>query len=155
MDPLLIPIAGMSIPLILVPTILVLRHARLERELEHAERIKALELGRTLPQDEPWWTPARICVAIGAGVPIGVFGLAFLAGQTMHDAEPAWIAAGMVGVAGVLCGTFLAGRYITHSSPSKWVVDLGQTKPDVEADAFDVVSSRGGSYQTQSQMQRA
>jgi hypothetical protein len=152
MDPLLIPIAGMAIPLILVPTILVLRHARLERELEHAERIKALELGRTLPQDEPRWTPARICVAIGAGVPIGVFGLAFLASQTVNDPQPVWVAAGFIGVAGVVCGTFLAGHYLTHDSPSKWVVNLGQTKPDVEADALDVVGSRGGSYQTQSQM---
>jgi hypothetical protein len=155
MDPLLIPIAGMAIPLILVPTILVLRHARMERELEHAERIKALELGRTLPQDEPWWTPARLCVAIGAGVPIGVFGLAFLASQTVVDAQPVWVAAGIVGVAGVVCGTFLAGRYLTHGCPSRLVVNLGQAKPELEADAFDVVGSRGGSYQTQSQMHQA
>ena len=50
----IIPIVGMSIPIILVPVILGLRHARLERELEHAERMKALELGRTLPKDEPF-----------------------------------------------------------------------------------------------------
>ena len=30
--------------------------------MEHIERMKALELGRTLPQDEPWFSPVRIAV---------------------------------------------------------------------------------------------
>ena len=144
MDPLVIPIVGMAIPIILVPIVLALRHARIERELEHAERIKALELGRTLPQDEPWWSPARICVAIGAGVPIGVFGLAFLASQAVGPSEQIWVAAGVVGVAGVFNGTFLAGRYFTQYARPKTGADVGHAKPEVDADAFDVVGSRGG-----------
>ena len=59
---MIIPIVAMAIPIVLVPVVLGIRHARLERELEHAERMKALELGRTLPEDEPWWTPPRISV---------------------------------------------------------------------------------------------
>jgi hypothetical protein len=148
MDPLVISIVALAIPMILVPTILVIRHARLERELEHAERMKALEVGRTLPQDEPRWTPALICVAIGAGVPIGVFGMAFLASSTIRDTQPVWVSAGFVGVAGVLGGTFLAGRYFTQFAQPK---ASAHVKPDVDADAFDVAGQRGGSYQTQSQ----
>ena len=79
MDPIIIPIVGMAIPIVIVPVALGIKYARRERELEHAERMKALELGRTLPQDEPLWSPGRLCLAIGVGVPIGVFGFAWLA----------------------------------------------------------------------------
>src|SRR5215208_4964050 len=99
----IIPIVGMAIPIILVPVILGLRHARLLRELEHAERMKALELGRTLPQDETWWAPSRICVAIGLGVPVGVFWCAYLATDRYHYQTPVWLSAGIVGLAGVVC----------------------------------------------------
>ena len=36
-----------------IPIAFHFRHERRKRELEHIERMKALELGRTLPQDEP------------------------------------------------------------------------------------------------------
>ena len=49
------------------------RHERRKRELEHLERMKAFELGRTLPQDEPWLSPMRLAAMIGAGVPLGAF----------------------------------------------------------------------------------
>ena len=151
MDPLILPIVTLAIPLILVPTILVIRQARLERELEHAERMKALEVGRTLPQDELWWTPAWICVAIGAGVPIGVFACAFLASQTTQDTQPVWVAACFVGVAGVLSGTYLAGRHFAQAARSQSIASDGLAKPVLDADAIDVVSQRGGAYQTQTQ----
>jgi hypothetical protein len=145
---MIIVIVALAIPMILVPTILALRQARLERELEHAERIRALELGRTLPRDEPWWTPARICVAIGAGVPVSVFVLAWLASQTSRDADPIWVSAGIVGVAGILSGTFLASRHFAQVSTS--MASACHAKPPIDDDAFDVVSQRGGSYQSQS-----
>src|SRR4051812_750308 len=112
----IIPIVGMLIPIVLVPTILSLRQARLERELEHAERMKALELGRTLPRDESWWSPARICVAIGAGVPVGVFFCAWMASNPHASQLMLWPSAGVVGLAGVIGGTFLANRHLARSS---------------------------------------
>ena len=50
-----------------------LRNEQRKRELEHIERMQALEFGRTLPQDEPWWSPLRIGLVIGGAVPLGVF----------------------------------------------------------------------------------
>ena len=50
--------------------ILGIRQAQRKREMEHIERMKALELGRTLPQDEPWLSPTKIGAAIGILVPI-------------------------------------------------------------------------------------
>ena len=66
-----IPIMALLIPIIVAPTAIVFRYVRFHREIKHAERMRALELGRPFPGDEPWWSPERIIVAIGAGVPLG------------------------------------------------------------------------------------
>ena len=42
-DPLVIPIVGILMPLLLVPTILVLKYRQARREWEHLERMKAME----------------------------------------------------------------------------------------------------------------
>jgi hypothetical protein len=141
-DPLLIPLAGLLVPIILVPTILGLKHARIDRELEHAERMKALELGRTLPRDEPWWSPVRLAAAIGVGVPVAVFLLAWLAtaGET-HREEGPWIAAMSIGLAGVICGALLANRHFVRAAELERSRYPG-AKPVFEEDAFDVVGSR-------------
>jgi hypothetical protein len=143
MDPILIPILAIALPIILVPIILGIRYARIERELEHAERIKALELGRTLPQDEGWWTLPRISVAIGAGVPTAVFFCAWQASLSMRDSKDVWIAAGIVGLGAVISGSFLAARHFSRADRSTGQVHGGPSKFPFDSDAYDVVSSRG------------
>ncbi|WP_406695151.1 hypothetical protein V5E97_29350 [Singulisphaera sp. Ch08] len=140
-----IPIVGMAIPIILVPVILGLKHARLERELEHAERMKALELGRTLPKDEPFWGPARISLAFGVGVPVGVFLCALAATREGNTAQiPLWISAGVVGLGGVVSGAALAYRQLERSWAGPHIEDYRSHKPEnIDEDAFDVVGSRG------------
>jgi hypothetical protein len=149
MSTLIIPIVGMAIPIILVPVILGLKHARLERELEHAERMKALELGRTLPKDVSLSAPSPIGMAFGVGVPVGVFFCAWMA-STHENASPVaiWASAGVVGLAGVVCGAILAYRQLDTSSAGPRVENglAGTGKPEIDADhydAFDVVGSRG------------
>jgi len=90
-----------------LPIYLGVRHAGRVREFEHAERMKALEMGQLLPGDQSWWTPMRLCALIGAGVPIGVFSLAMIATNLdsfSHD-DTIWTAAGMLGMTSVICGT--------------------------------------------------
>jgi hypothetical protein len=143
-DPLLIPIAGIALPVVLVPVILGIKYARYERELEHAERIKALELGRTLPKDEPWWTLPRIAVAIGAGVPVAVFFCAWQASVALGEPEhAAWIGASIVGLASVVCGSVLTGVHFFRRDRASERVDGLSAKPRFDADAYDVVSRRG------------
>jgi hypothetical protein len=142
-DPLLIPIFAIALPVLLVPTISGIRFARYKRELEHAERIKALELGRTLHADDSWWTLPRISVAIGAGVPAVVFFCAWQASESLQDPEPAWISAGIVGMSAVIGGSVLAARYYLRRDESGRAGSGLGTKPLIDADAFDVVSSRG------------
>jgi hypothetical protein len=109
------------------------------RELEHIERMKALEFGRSLPQDEPWLSPTKIGAAIGIVVPLAGFAAAVEATQRAGYQETVWIAAAMVGVAGVICGAILVLSSLRHrAAPS----ESSQAKPYVEDDAYDVVSSR-------------
>jgi hypothetical protein len=139
MNELLIPIVAILMPVVLVPTILILRHISKKREWEHLERIKSMELGMPVPGNESW--PAKVCIAIGAGVPIVAFFFAFVASQDSEAGGGVWAAATMVGVSGVLSGSVLATRLL----PSR----RGRPHPDVAAkpaydpDAYDVVSSRG------------
>ncbi len=142
-DPILIPLAAIVLPVILVPIILGMRHERYKRELEHAERIRALELGRTYYKDESWWTLPRISVAIGAGVPAAVFFCAWQASESMSDAEDVWIAACFVGLAAVISGSLLAGRHFFRRDESAPVADSLTGKSRLDADAYDTVSSRG------------
>jgi hypothetical protein len=142
-DPLIIPIVAIGLPLILVPIILGFRYERYKRELEHAERIKALELGRTLRRDDSWWTLPRISVAIGAGVPAVVFFCAWQASESLQEPEPAWIGAGIVGVVAVVSGSVLAARYYLGRDESAHVGYGLDGKSQIDADAFDVASSRG------------
>ena len=145
MNTAIIPIVGMSIPIILVPVVLGLRHAKLERELEHKERMKALELGRTLPRDESWWSPSRISVAFGVVLPIGVFFCAWIASidpKGSTSPVPIWISAGIVGLAGVVCGAILAYRQLDNASGRRIENEMAH-KPEIDADYFDVVGTRG------------
>jgi hypothetical protein len=141
-DPMLIPIAAIALPVILVPIILGLRQARIERELEHAERMKALELGRTLPQDEGWWSLPRISVAIGAGVPAVVFFCAWQGSESLSDPRTPWVAASLVGLAAVVSGSTLAARHYLRHDEARQAAHGFNGKPLIDEDAYDFVSRR-------------
>ena len=143
MSPIVIPILALLIPIIIVPTALGIKFAQKMRELEHAERMRALELGRTLPGDEPWSSPARISVAIGAGVPVGVFGIAWLASGAFGYQEAVWRGATMTGIAAVVSGSLLAAKHFNHRAEAERIAAGPYSKPYADADAFDVVGSRG------------
>jgi hypothetical protein len=132
-------------------------HYRRERLLSHAERMKALELGRELPDDA---ATARIKAAFGASssgsteegsesLPRKVFTTAlwvafwgFLAssqGGSVNQVIAVAIAAsaGAIGVTAMICGTILAMRIPTTETQRRI------SKPSFESDALDVVSRRG------------
>jgi hypothetical protein len=139
MDPLIIPIVALLIPMIIVPTAMGIKHARYLREVEHKERMRAMELGRTLAEDESW-SPMTVALIIGAGVPIVALGIAFNVSQRSGPSDVLWMAAGMIGVAGVICGSILAGmQFSKRDQPSAASVE----KPAYDPDQFDVVGSRG------------
>lgn len=143
MSPLVIPLFALLIPIVIAPTAILFKFAQKQRELEHRERMRALELGRMLPQDEPWWTPARICVTIGAGVPVSSFFIAWMTVQAAGYREEIWMGATMVSIASVICGSILAAKHFTHRAEAENLAANQYAKPQMDADAFDVVGSRG------------
>jgi hypothetical protein len=116
------------------------RHERRKREMEHMERMKALELGRTLPQDEPWFSPLRIALLIGGAVPLGAFTSVGLATAAVGFHDGMWLAACIVGTASVISGSTLA---VQSLKPRETALSPSDLKPYVEEDAYDVVSARG------------
>jgi hypothetical protein len=120
--------------IILVPVVMGVRTEHRKREMEHAERMRAIELGRPFPGDAGWWSPGRTAVGIGVAVPISIFGIAFVASLLTGEAAPfIWPSAGAIGLAAVICGTVLASRVPT---PRPQEPDP-RAKPYIDPDAYD------------------
>jgi len=143
----------------LVPIIGGFLHARRERTLIHAERMKALDLGREMPDDV---ATARIKAAFGkssasdesgkgeslaakcfsTALWVAFWGFAAAAGlggsQVSTGVAYAIAAsAGAIGVTAMICGAILGARPPVAAVPGRF------SKPRVEDDALDVVSCRG------------
>ncbi len=135
--------------LCVLPIVLSFRSDRRKRELDHLERMKALEMGRPIPGEEwktGWPVPYQIAASIGAGVPSVAFVSAFLATLLTGFHDGAWIAALITGLGGVICGMILGMAALeklgTDGEPSPQGFS-GNGKPSIVEDAYDVVSSRG------------
>jgi hypothetical protein len=144
-------IAGAVVLVVMIcvglPVVLSMRQAARNREFEHAERLKALELGRPMPGDRATEVATRNTHnGIVLWVPLGALGIALGAMNSTGDSTAAviaiWAAAGAVGVTGVICGTILAMRAPSPEVPAPR--HLFSTKAPTEDDAVDTVSRRGG-----------
>jgi hypothetical protein len=149
-EALIIPLAGIMMPLVLVPSIILLVHRQKKREWHHQERLRALEMG--LPASAPDRTlSGGTVVAIGAGVPIASVLTAWMTTMSIPDTHPdympiiaiAWGCAFMIST-GALITSLVLGVLLMRSRKHADSVDhFAAAKPAYEPDAFDVVSSRG------------
>jgi len=149
MDPLLVPITGILMPLLLVPTIITMKHRHRRREMEHRERMKAMELGLS---NRPGQAPGdmKSIAWIGAGVPIASVIMAFLtcsegpaAVEEVPLAAIVWSGAALISGGAMLTSlimAFMVGR-LRKTGDSPYA--MNGAKPVYDPDAFDVVSSRG------------
>ncbi len=119
-----------------------LRQEKLKRELEHKERMKALEMGRSLPGDIPWLSPLRVGFLTATVVPIAAFGLALLSSQGAGFHGDVWQSAGIVSVFAIVCGSVVACVASAKQSSNETHAAEMVEKMPVEEDAYDVVSSR-------------
>ena len=138
-----IPVMALTIPLVVIPTTLILRHRARRRELEHQERMRAFDLGLA-PTIQTTW-PSLAAIAIGAVVPVGSFFIAWFANLGGRDAPTAWICATIVGLTAVVQGSRLAAKLIDspRDAAPQPPTSLAANKPRFDPDAFDVVSRRG------------
>jgi hypothetical protein len=151
MDPLYIPIVAILMPLIMVPTVLVMKHRHQSRKWEHLERLKSMEAQSPMPRRQALQKAGGIS-AIGAGVPaISVLG-AFL---TTLISEPlpgddaaavpaiAWGCAVLISIGAMITSLKLASMQHSAGKESAYANSVDDHKAVYDPDAFDVVSSRG------------
>jgi len=130
---------------------LLVRNGHRRREWQHAERMKALEVGLPVPPHDASRARAAVCIAIGAGVPLMVFGIALAA----YHEDPAhhvalWIAPGVVSGLSVVGACILAGVLFGGGSNPEDTSSVGNApgprngvKPAYDPDTLDVVGRRG------------
>jgi hypothetical protein len=149
----IIPLAGIALPLFLVPTIMLLKQGHQKRHWRHLERMQALAAGVPVPPlSSPPGTAAVI--AIGAGVPICSVFAAMIATLNMHRYTPdgpaqiaiVWAFALIVSMGALTTSLILAvlqNRAHARAASSFADAAFDSSKPTYDPDAFDVVSRRG------------
>jgi hypothetical protein len=123
-----------------------MKQSHRRKELEHLERIKAMEMGLTPQPTGLDWPAAAVCIAIGAGVPVGSFLVAWLATLTADAPDGIWVAPVFVSFAAIGATRKLAYRLIDPRSGIKRPIPARSAplgKPEFDPDAYDVVGSRG------------
>jgi hypothetical protein len=151
-DPLIIPIVAILMPLVLVPSVLVLKHRHKRREWEHRERMRAMEGPVPLSRLAGPVGSGGVA-AIGAGVPVASVLAAFLTGLTWEPTTPndvpipavAWGCAVVISVGGLITSFVLAllQARTQRQLASTVAAELNVEKPAFDPDTFDVVGSRG------------
>jgi hypothetical protein len=154
-DHVVIPLAGIALPTILVPTIMLLKHGQQKRQWRHQERMQAFASGLPAP---PTNSPpgAGAIIAIGAGVPFFAVFAALIVTMNSHRFAPhqlehsaiAWGCAVVISMGALATGLILAAlQYRAHAKSYSLTAPpdepYGSSKPAYDPDAFDVVSRRG------------
>ncbi|SIO59020.1 hypothetical protein SAMN05444166_5897 [Singulisphaera sp. GP187] len=110
---------------------------------DHAERMKALEMGIPIASRESAWPRTVACVSIGVLVPLGTFLCAWLASLT----SPAWVqaviwgAAFLVSTTAVGCATSLAPGLSGSGGRVKQARATGKP-PAFDPESFDLIHGR-------------
>jgi hypothetical protein len=151
-DPLIIPIVAILMPLVLVPTILVMKFRHKRREWEHRERLRAMDGPMPLSRLAGPVGSGGVA-AIGTAVPTVSVLAAFLTGLTWEPTTPsdvplpavAWGCAVVISVAGLVTSLVLAlvQARTQRQLASAASAQLNAQKPVFDPDMFDVVGSRG------------
>jgi hypothetical protein len=151
MDPLYIPIVAILMPLILVPTTLVMKYRQQRRKWEHLERLKAMESQFPVPFRTAI-TRAGGVTAIGAGVPavsvLGAF-LTTLLWEPLAAADSAivpaiaWVCTAVISAFAMGTSLKLASMTRESAHATEIAAAMSNGKAVYDPDAFDVVSTRG------------
>src|SRR5262249_28069200 len=137
-------------PLVLVPTIITLKHRHKKREWEHLERMKSLEMGQPNASRQEVWG-AQSIAKIGGGVPIASGAAALLTrcaeGPASVEGVPlaaiAWGCAAMISGGAMLTSLILAVLLVRSQGRLDAAARGDSAKAVYDPDAYDVVGSRG------------
>ena len=135
--------------LVLMGISFIVKQSGRRKEMEHSERMRALEMGVVPLPSGLDWPAAAVCIAVGAGVPIGSFVVAWLATMTSNVPGEIWLAPMFVSFAAIGATRKLAFRIIDPKSASAGKCGSRKQmaskvdKPAFDPDAYDFVGSRG------------
>jgi hypothetical protein len=159
--------ASVLMVLSLIAMFMTFAYYRRSRMLTHTERLKAMELGRELPEDagvarlkavfagnhvddegEPTGEDALAhrCFKVAFWVPLAAFGATQASDHFRHGVELAvWGAVAVITATSLICGTILAlkspGRSARQPAPTPLNGHAKHLEQD--PDAYDVASRRG------------
>jgi hypothetical protein len=147
-------VAGAAILLaIFAGVVLLIHNSQIRREWEHAERMKAVEMGHALPARDASWARAWVCISIGAGVPLVAFVLTFIAHERPGTADEIFVAPAIVSVLSVISSAVLGGflfhkptsadRELASNRDGSTGSPVLDRKQAADPDAIDVVGRRG------------
>jgi hypothetical protein len=149
-EALIIPLAGIMLPLILVPMIMTMKFRQKKREWEHLERMRALQMGVAAPQPDPHRSGGAL-IAIGAGVPAVSVIVAGITSTSLSTGFPdpiaviavTWGCAWLVSTGAMITALVLGiVQARSHKTASTFDQD-SSAKATYDPDAYDVVSRRG------------
>src|SRR5215475_787102 len=94
---------------VLLLLIMRINNAQRRREMEHAERMKAMEMGLAVPPRDSSAARAAVCIAIGAVVPIAAMLIAWFGTDGRpHYADVVWVFSSVLAITCVGCATGMA-----------------------------------------------
>jgi hypothetical protein len=149
-EALIIPLAGIMLPLILVPIVMTMKFIHKKREWEHLERMRTLQTGGSVSRPSQRLGGAAL-MGIGAGVPavsvvaasITTSNIPFTAPDYLAFVAVTWGCAFLISTVALICAVVLGVVQARSQKASPAFDDDTAAKPAYEPDAYDVVSRRG------------
>lgn len=136
-----IPIVALSIPVFVVPTVLFFKHASRKRELEHRERMAAIDRGIHPPQAPSLFWPSMAALGIGMVVPVAAILFALIATSRGSLDDDIWAPAVGLGMVAIVGGSVLGVKMLGLNQRTS-SVQQDSVKPHYDPDEYDTVGTR-------------
>jgi hypothetical protein len=149
-EALIIPLAGIMLPLVLVPMVMTLKFRMKKREWEHLERMRALQMGVVPGQAAQRIGPGTL-ISIGTGVPAASVLAAGITSLNIPSdlSDPiaviaiAWGCAWLISTGAMITALVLGVVQAKAQKNALPADEDAAAKPAYDPDAYDVVSRRG------------
>mgnify|MGYP006892820709 CR=1 FL=1 len=147
---MIIPVMGILLPMVLVPTVVILTQLQKRRAWKHEERLNAMRMGLPVRSHEPRIGGGTV-VALGSLVPIASVFAALMVTLGLPTESRwyedvvigVWVCTGFLSTLAIAGSLVLAFLLIRADRSIDQRVGLTSVKPEFDPEAFDVVSRRG------------
>ena len=149
-EALIIPLAGIMLPLVLVPMVMTLKFRIKKREWEHLERMRALQMG-VAPVQAGHRIGPGVLLGLGTGVPAASVVAASMTSLNLPAdlSDPvaavglAWGCAWLISTGAMVTAVVLGLVQARAQKDASTLDHEAATKQAYDPDGYDVVSRRG------------